>query len=90
MLKCCILASYLDNIGSEDVVDVVEPRRVGVEVGQVPDLHRVVELGRVSPLLSRQRKVGEAGQENMGYISVLVLGSCYKLHSHFRDLLINF
>ena len=71
MLECCILASYLDDIRGEDVVDVVEPRRVGVEVGQVPDLHRVVELGRVSPLLSRQRKVGEAGEENMGYMSVL-------------------
>ena len=67
MLKCCILASYLDNIGSEDVVDVVEPRSVGVKVREVADLHRVVQLRRVSPLLSRQREVGQAERGKTEY-----------------------
>ena len=58
-----IISPHLNQIFCEDVVDVLEPRRVGVEVGQVPDPHRVVELRGVSPLLSRQREVGEADLE---------------------------
>ena len=72
LLEHLRVATHLDDVLGEDAVNVLGPVvDNGRDTVDVVQLHRVVQLGRVSPLLPRQGDVGQLYLELQGGLQLV-------------------